>query len=169
MNRNRSSHDATDRTVIVSRDIAAPAALLFRAASEPEHLLRWYGPRPYPLTLCEVDFRVGGRFRFAMTGPDGVQGTPFGGEYLEIVPHTRIVYDNAFELDNMERMVVTLTFEEKAGRTRVTVHTRFASAAMLREHCGLGYAEGIGAGLAQMDAYLATLTPPAMATPHPET
>jgi len=57
----------------------APARLLFKAYSTREQLVKWFGPEGWPLTLCEMDFRTGGRFRFAMTGPDGVQNTPFGG------------------------------------------------------------------------------------------
>ena len=65
--------------------------------------MQWFGPKGWPITLCEMDFREGGRFRFAMTGPDGKQNTPFGGEYLEIVPNRKIVYDNAFELPDAPR------------------------------------------------------------------
>ena len=80
-----------ERELVVIRDFDVPARFLFEAYSKPEHLKRWFGPKGYPLTVCEVDFRVGGRFRFAMTGPDGKQNTPFGGEYLEIVPNRKIV------------------------------------------------------------------------------
>ena len=49
--------------------------------------MKWFGPKGWPVTMCEMDFRVGGSFRFAMTGPSGKQNTPFGGEYREIVPN----------------------------------------------------------------------------------
>ena len=93
---------AADRTVTIARTFDAPARLLFEAYSTPKHLMKWFGPVGWPLTLCEVDFRVGGRFRFAMTGPDGVQNTPFGGEYLEIIPDRKIVFDNGFLLPEGE-------------------------------------------------------------------
>lgn len=70
-------------------------------------LRRWFGPKGWPPTLREVDFRPGGRFRFAMTGPSGEQNTPLGGEYPEIVPNRRIVFDNSFEQPGSEKMVVT--------------------------------------------------------------
>ncbi len=79
------SESIADREVVITRTYDAPARLLFEAWSKPEHLMKWFGPVGWPLTLCEVDFRKGGRFRFAMTGPSGQQNTPFGGEYLEIV------------------------------------------------------------------------------------
>jgi uncharacterized protein YndB with AHSA1/START domain len=146
----RSENATTDREHTIERVFDAPAELLFEAYSKPEHLLRWFGPTGYPLTLCEIDFRVGGRYRFAMTGPDGEQMQPFGGEYLEIVPDAKIVYSNRFEQPGAEEMVVTITFVESNGRTTLTIHTLFASVAMKEQHLGLGYEQGVGAGLDQL-------------------
>ena len=139
-----------DREVVITRIFDAPARLLFEAYSKPEHLMKWFGPVGWPLTLCEVDFRKGGRFRFAMTGPSGKQNTPFGGEYLEIVPNQKIVFDNAFELPGAEKMIMTVTFEERDGRTTLTLHTLFASAAMKASHVGAGFVEGTNSGYDQL-------------------
>lgn len=139
-----------DREVVITRTFDAPARLLFEAYSKPEHLMKWFGPLGWPLTLCEVDLRKGGRFRFAMTGPSGKQNTPFGGEYLEIVPNRKIVFDNAFETPGAEKMIMTVTFEEKDGRTTLTLHTLFATAAMKKAHVGAGFVEGTGSGYDQL-------------------
>ena len=147
-----------DREVVIARVFDVPARFLFEAYSKPEHLRRWFGPKGWPLTLCEVDFRPGGRFRFAMTGPSGVQNTPFGGEYLEIVPNRRIVFDNGFEGPGAEKMVMTVTFDEGPdGRTTLTLHTLFASKAMYDEHVGLGFVEGVGSGFDQLSDVVAEL------------
>jgi uncharacterized protein YndB with AHSA1/START domain len=141
-----------EREVVITRVIDAPARLLFKAYSTPEHLTQWFGPPGWTLTLCEMDFRGGGRLRLAMTGSDGKQGTPFDGEYLEIVPNRKIVYTGAFETADDETMVVTITFDEdeKSGQTTLTIHTLFASVAMKNEHLGTGYAQGIASGLDQL-------------------
>lgn len=140
-----------DREFVITRVFDVPARFLFAAYSRPEHLRRWFGPKGWPLTMCEVDFRVGGRFRFAMTGPSGEQDTPFGGEYLEIVPNRRIVFDNGFEAPGAGKMVMTVTFDEAPdGRTTLTLHTLFASAAMREEYLGLGFAEGTGSAFDQL-------------------
>ena len=97
-----------------------------------------------------VDFRKGGRFRFAMTGSSGVQNTPFGGEYLEIVPNRKIVFDNAFEAPGAEKMIMTVTLEEKDGRTTLTLHTLFASVAMKKAHLAAGFVDGTGSGFDQL-------------------
>ena len=151
--------NTADRELVVTRVFDVPARFLFEAYSRPEHLRRWFGPRGWPLTMCEVDFRVGGRFRFAMTGPSGEQNTPFGGEYREIVPNRRIVFDNGFEEPDAPRMVMTVTLDEAPdGRTTtLTLHTLFASAAMREEYVGVGMKEGIDSGYDQLAEVVAEL------------
>ncbi len=147
-----------DRTATVSRVMHVPATYIFAAHAKPEHLMRWFGPVGYPVTLCETDFRVGGRWPMAMTGPDDVQGAPFGGTYLDIVPDSRIVYDNRFEddgtsmnLQNADTMVMTTTLVEENGATTITVTTLFASVAMKDEYLGVGMAEGVLSGFDQLE------------------
>ncbi len=147
----------TEREVVIQRVFAAPARLVYLAHTAPEHVMRWFGPVGWPLTTCEMDFRVGGRFRFAMTGPDGEPGPPFGGEYLEIVPERKIVYDNGFEAPGAQKMTVTVTFDEDAGRTTLTVRTLFASKAMRDEHVGYGYVDGVGSSFDQLADVVADL------------
>ena len=143
-----------EREVVVTRTFDAPARLVFEAFRNPEYLKRWFGPKGWPLTLCEVDFRVGGRFLFAMTGPDGTQGPSFGGEYLEVDPDRKIVY----VIDTYdEPMTVTLTFDEGEGRTTLTYHTLFNSVAMKNRHVGAGFTEGVASGLDQLADVVAEL------------
>lgn len=146
-----------DREMMISRDFDAPAHLLFTAYSTPEHLTQWFGPKGWPLTLCEVDFRVGGRFRFAMTGPTGTQNTPFGGTYLEIILNRRIVFDNTFESPGAETMIMTVTFDENGDRTTLTIRTLFASVAMKNAHLGAGFVVGTGSGLDQLADVVAAM------------
>jgi uncharacterized protein YndB with AHSA1/START domain len=146
-----------EREVVITREFDAPARLLFEAYTRPEYVMKWFGPRGWPLTLCEMDFRKGGRFRFGMTGPDGRRGTPFGGEYLEIVPTRKIVYDNGFETPGAEKMIVTITFDEKDGKTTLIIHTLFGSVAMKNKHVSGGYEQGVGSGIDQLVELVAEL------------
>ncbi|MEZ5888758.1 MAG: SRPBCC domain-containing protein [Paracoccaceae bacterium] len=150
-----------DRTAVISRKIPVPARYLFAAHASAEHISRWFGPVGYPVTTCEYDFRVGGHWRMVMTGPDGVEGPPFGGTILEIEPDRRIVYSNGFEdgrggdmnLRNAgDRMVHTVTFEERGGITTVTISILFATVAMKDEFLGIGMIEGIASGLDQWES-----------------
>lgn len=149
-------------TVVIERVFAAPIELVFRAHSEPEHLRRWFGPPGYPLTRCDVDFRVGGRFTFAMTGPDGVQNPPFGGTYLEIERPSRIVYSNGFLVDGadpapQQQMRVTIQLVADGATTRLTMTTVFGSQAMFDEHTGAGYVGGASAALGLLDDVLSAV------------
>ena len=148
---------ANDRSFVITRDFKAPARLLFEAYSKPEHLLQWFGPEGWPLTLCEVDFRVGGKFRFAMTGASGEQNPPFGGTYLEIVPDRRIKFDNSFELPGSGRMIMTVTFDEQGDTTRLTLHTLFDTVEMRDEYLGLGFEQGTASGYDQLAALMESL------------
>ena len=85
-----------------------------------------------------------------MTGSDGVQGPPFDGKYLQIVPNRMIAYTGAFETPDAETITVTITFDEQGDQTTITIHTVFASVAMKNEHLGMGYAQGLAAGLDQL-------------------
>jgi uncharacterized protein YndB with AHSA1/START domain len=146
-----------ERELVIKRAFDAPARLLFEAYSKPEHLTRWFGPPGWTLSLCELDFRTGGRLRLAMTGSDGIQGPAFNGEYLDVVPNQKITYAGAFEIPDAETMTVTITFDERDGQTTVTIHTVFASVAMKNEHLGMGYAQGLAAGLDQLAGIITEL------------
>jgi len=160
MNRISDVEPAADRTAVISRKIPVPARYLFAAHSRAEHISRWFGPVGYPVTQCEYDFRVGGRWRMVMTGPDGVAGPPFGGQFLEIVPNRRIVFTDGFEDGkggpmNLRhaggQIVFTTSFDEEGGMTTVTVSILFDSVAMKDEFLGIGMREGIESGLDQWE------------------
>ena len=164
----RTIDPASSRTASISRVMHVPAKYLFLAHSRPEHLKRWFGPEGWPVTQCEVDFHVGGKWRMIMTGPDGIDGPPFGGSYQEIVPDSRIVYDNAFEdgkggtmnLANAAPMLMTTTFEELGGKTTVTTTILFSSPEMKAEYLGVGMLEGISSGFDQLETVALRLATP---------
>ena len=140
------------REITITRLIDAPAHLVFAAHADPSHVKRWFGPVGWPLSTCEMDFRVGGRFRFQMTSDQGELGRPFGGTYIEIVPNNRIRYDNSFEEPGSPVMVTTVSFAEDAkGRTLLTHHTLFESKAMRDEYLRAGFEEGTNSGLDQLE------------------
>jgi uncharacterized protein YndB with AHSA1/START domain len=139
-----------DRELVITRAFDVPARFVFEAYTKPEYLKRWFGPGDWPLTMAEVDFRVGGRYRFCMTGPNGEHDQPFGGEYLEIVPNKRIKFTNAFEAPGSETMIMTVTLDETDGKTLLTLHTLFASKAMMDRYIGMGFKQGTEMGYDQL-------------------
>jgi uncharacterized protein YndB with AHSA1/START domain len=109
-----------DRVLVLTRTLAAPRKLVFQAWSQPEHLVRWFGPKGFTLPFCEVDFRPSGAYRFCMRSPDGVDHW-VSGFYREIVEPERIVFTWERE-DPRRESVVTLTFAERDGGTLLTLH-----------------------------------------------
>ena len=86
----------TDEQILIAREFDAPRHLVYRAFTEPELVRRWWHARRGEMTACEIDLRVGGRWRYAMVTPDGME-VAFHGEYLEIVPEERLVTSETYE------------------------------------------------------------------------
>lgn len=82
-----------EREIVVTHVFDAPRALVFKAWTDPKHLMHWWGPRVFTNPICESDARVGGAWRIVMRSPDGVD-YPGGGVYLEIVEPERLVFTN---------------------------------------------------------------------------
>lgn len=113
-----------NREAVAVRTFDAPRALVFEAMTRPEHVARWYGPRDTTLASCEIDLRVGGRFRFVMAGPDGTEFA-FSGVYREVDPPARIVNTWGFEAMPGHEAIETATWEEADGRTTVRLSILF--------------------------------------------
>jgi uncharacterized protein YndB with AHSA1/START domain len=115
----------TDREIVLTRIFDAPAHLVYKAFTDPELLKRWYGPHGWSLTVCEVDLRVDGPWRFVLQGPDG-RSMGMGGTYREIVPGKRTVHTEAFD-DYPGDSVVTTILTEHDGKTTLTATARYES------------------------------------------
>ena len=150
-----------DRQVTVTRTIDAPRALVWKAWTEPEHVVRWWGPAGCQSVDCEIDLRVGGRFRLVMHTSDG-SVYPCSGVFREIVPFERLVYDgepdgpHACGAGMPPRACVTVTFDEQDGKTVLTVETRFDTVAACQAATATGYAEGWPDSLERLADHLTT-------------
>jgi uncharacterized protein YndB with AHSA1/START domain len=111
----------------MTRLFNAPRALVFEAMTRPEHVREWWGRlgEGYSVPVCEIDFRVGGAWRFVNRHPHGEAA--FHGEYLEIAAPGRVVFTEIFEEFPDEVSVVTSELSEEAGRTRLTATVRYSS------------------------------------------
>lgn len=115
-----------DREVVMTRVFDAPRELVFEAFRKPELLKRWFGPRGWSLVVCEVEFRVGGGFRFVLEGPDG-RKMGMRGVYREIAPPERSVHMESFD-DYPGESQVTAVMKEQDGKTTLTVTVEYPSA-----------------------------------------
>ena len=115
----------SDRELVVTRTINGPARIVFEAWTKADLFKQWWVPKSAPITLlsCEVDARVGGRYRLVFS----VQGSEmaFFGTYREVTPCSRLVWTNEEAGD--EGQITTVTFEEKAGKTLVVLSELYPS------------------------------------------
>ena len=114
----------SDREIVMQRVFNAPARTLFEVWTKAEHVRKWYGVRSTTVTVCDIDLRVGGAWRWVVTKPQGLE-VAFSGVFLEIDPPRRLRRTELFEAMPGTESVVTLTFDEQDGRTTLTVNMLF--------------------------------------------
>jgi uncharacterized protein YndB with AHSA1/START domain len=119
-----SAEPASDRDILSTRLLNAPRELVFKAWTDPAHLVHWWGPKGFTNTFHEFDPRPGGVWRFIMHGPDG---TDYKNRsvFVEVVKPERIVFDH----ESGPKFQATVTFAEEGGKTRLTWRMRFETAA----------------------------------------
>jgi uncharacterized protein YndB with AHSA1/START domain len=147
----------SEREIVVTRTFNAPARLVFEAWTKPELLERWWVPKSTDMSLitCEADVRPGGRYRFVFTvGGDASNPVAFFGKYLEVTPHSRLVWTN--EEGGDDGSVTTVTFEERGGKTLLTMHDRYPTKEAL-EATGSGFAEAMRETFEQLEELLVAL------------
>lgn len=127
----------SDRELVVTRRVNAPARLVYQAWTTPALMEQWWVPKSFGITLlsCEMDVRTGGSYRFVFAMPGSDQTMAFFGKYLEAVPNTRLVWTNE---ESDEGAVSTVSFDERDGVTLVTVHEIYPSKEALDEAIASG-------------------------------
>jgi uncharacterized protein YndB with AHSA1/START domain len=143
----------SERELVVTRTINGPARLVFEAWTKAELMKQWWVPKEAPITLvsCELDVRVGGKYRFVFRHEGGT--AEFFGKYLEVTPHSRLSWTN--EEGDEGGTITTVTFEEKGGKTLLVVHDLYPSKDALDAAIASGSTSGMPAQLDQLDEFLA--------------
>ncbi len=148
-----------DRELVVTRTFNAPAHIVFDAWTKPELLKRWWAPKSFGVSLfeCESDLRVGGTYRYAF-GRDPKNPEVFSGRYVEVNSPSRLVLTQLYErMPDIGEAIVTVTFEESQGRTRLTLHQLFPSKEALEGALASGMESGMRVTLDQLDALVASM------------
>jgi uncharacterized protein YndB with AHSA1/START domain len=155
-----SSTKVIENELVITRIFNAPRELVWEAWTKPEHVMRWHGPKIFTCPSAKIDFRVGGKYLFCMrsdTGPEIWQkGLWSTGVYKEIVPFEKIVCTDCFADENGNvvpatyygmaddiplEMLVTLTFEDLQGKTKMTLRHRGLPVGEMSEGADQGWNE----------------------------
>ena len=147
--------------LVLERVIDVPRDLVWRSWTEPERLKRWFCPRPWSVSDCEIDLRPGGRFNTVMRSPEG-QDCPNQGCYLEVVPQERLAWTDALSAgyrpsargyltgDGGFYVSCFLALEALGSRTRYSAYAFHSDGAGRRKHLDMGFQQGWSTALDQL-------------------
>jgi len=142
-----------ERELVITRVFDAPRPLVFKAWTEPDRLVRWWGPQGFTTPSCTMDVRPGGAFRFCMRWPEGTDHW-LRGVYREIVEPERLVFTWAWEDAEGKpghETVLTVSFAEHGAKTKLTLHQAVFESVTARD----AHQSGWTGGLDRLAEYLA--------------
>jgi len=147
----------SDQEIRMTRLFDAPRHLVFEAMTKPEHVKRWWGRlgEGYSVPVCEIDLRLGGKWRFVNRHPKGEAA--FHGEYREITPPSRLVFTEIFEAFPDTVSVVTAEFVDEGGKTRFTATVRYPSLEVRDMVIASGMSRGAGISYDRLEDLVAEL------------
>src|SRR3989339_394128 len=147
----------TDSALVITRIFDAPRETVFKAFSEPERMMRWWGPKDFTCPVCQIDFHIGGVYFNCMRSPEGKDYWSRG-VYLEITEPQRIVCTDTFADENGNTVspqqygmsanwpaeaMITLTFDELDGKTKFTLRHSPIKPGKERDMCQQGWNESL--------------------------
>lgn len=125
------SETPAEREIVIRRTLNAPREAVFRAWTDPDQVVRWWGPNGFVTLTSEMDVRPGGVWRFVMQGPDGID-YPNRIVYREVAPPERLTYsqsDDAPAGAIEDAFESTVNFEDRRGATELTLRMLFPTTA----------------------------------------
>ena len=145
----------SERELVSTRTFNGPARIVFEAWTKPELFKRWWVPKSFGMSLlsCELDARVGGKYRLEFD-VGSAEPAAFFGTYVEVKPYSRLAWTN--DEGGEGGSVTTVTFEEKGGKTLVVLRESHPSKEAL-DAAGTGAADAMGEQFDQLDELLVAL------------
>ena len=147
----------SEREVVITAVLDAPRHLVFAASTKPELVRRWWGPRRTTVTVCEIDLRPGGSWRYVIRDNETGREDGFSGVYREITPPERVVYTEGWEGLPGHDYLVTATLEEKDGKTTITSRLQYKSVEDRDGHVNSGMEKGMRETYDRLGELLPTL------------
>ncbi|MCX2184210.1 SRPBCC family protein [Streptomyces sp. SKN60] len=147
-----------DRELVITRTFDAPVTRVWEAWTRPEHVRQWYGAAALTMSVCDIDLRPGGAWRWGQRGPDG-QEIVFSGTYEEIVPSERLVYTELFEqMPDADPVRVILSFDATPDGGTALTSTSFWPTTEIRDQAlAAGMESGVREQYDRLAGYLRTM------------
>lgn len=150
----------SDTEILLARVFDAPRHLVWETMTRPEYVRRWWCCMDgFTMPVCEIDFRVGGKWRYVMVGSDGNE-VGFHGEYREILAPQRIVQTEIFEPFPDSPSLCTMTLEERDGKTYYQTLVKHTSREARDMHVQSGMEGGANIALDRLEEIAISLVPP---------
>jgi len=143
----------SERDLLLERVVDVPPELVWKAWTEPEHVKKWFTPKPWRTTACTIDLRPGGEFTTVMRSPEGEEHTNLGC-YLDVVKNKRLVFTDAlgpgFRPAASPFMTAIISLEPQGTGTRYTATALHHDVEIRKQHEEMGFAEGWATALDQL-------------------
>lgn len=149
-----------DRRILITREFDVPRELVWKAWTTPELVRRWWHANRGEMTVCEIDLRVGGNWRYAMVTPEGME-VGFHGVFREVEPYERLVSTEAYEGipdADAQAAVDTLTLKEIGDRTLMTILVEHPTKEGRDMHIQSGMEDGLQDALDLVEDVASSLT-----------
>lgn len=148
-------NEIDNRVLTLQRTFNASRKLVWEAWTSAEHIAEWWGPRGMITKVTELDFRVGGKWQYVMTAPDG-SDYPSEGIFTEIVEFEKIVSSADFAPVTSE-VIITALFEDLGDKTKFTFSVTHPTEEYCRQQEKMGVMNGWGSNFDGLEDYLGTL------------
>lgn len=147
----------SERELVVTRNVAGPARIVWDAWTKPDLFQRWWAPKSFGLSLIsfEADVRAGGAYRLVMSHLSSDRPMAFFGRYIDVTAYARLVWTN--DEGGEGGAVTTAAFEEQDGATRIVVREHYPSTQSLDDALASGSASGWDEQFKQLDDLIVTL------------
>ena len=146
-----------ERELTIVRIFDAPRALVFQAWTDPKMMAQWWAPERFTNPVCELDVRIGGALKIVMRGPDGSEH-PMKGVFTEVVTNEKLAF-TSIAIDAAGNHLLegeaTVTFEDHAGKTKMTLHTHAVGKVPQAAFMLAGMEQGWTGSIDKLEALLA--------------
>lgn len=147
--------------LVLQREVDVPRELVWKVWTDPQHLMKWFCPRPWSVSECEMDVRPGGIFRTVMRSPEGEDMPSEAGCFLEVVPNERLVWTDGLAPNYRPKdkgfITAVILLESVGAGTRYTAIALHKDEESVKQHVEMGFHGGWSTALEQLVEYAKTL------------